>query len=42
MFIHTFELLGLHWATKNGERHDIMIARREDEAYLDSVIGPKS
>ncbi|GIK66537.1 MAG: hypothetical protein BroJett018_43310 [Chloroflexota bacterium] len=41
MFIHACELLGLHWTTKTSKR-DIMISRREDVAYLDSLIGPKS
>ena len=41
MFIHACELLGLHWTTKTSKR-DIMISRREDVAYLDSVIGPKN
>lgn len=41
MFVHACELLGLHWTTKTSKR-DIMISRREDVAYLDSVIGPKN
>ncbi|MBI5931171.1 MAG: hypothetical protein HY862_17810 [Chloroflexi bacterium] len=41
MFIHACELLELHWTTKTSKR-DIMISRREDVTYLDSVIGPKS
>ncbi|MCQ3932205.1 MAG: hypothetical protein DPW16_17285 [Chloroflexi bacterium] len=41
MFVHACELLGLHWTTKTSKR-DIMISRREDVAYLDSLIGPKS
>lgn len=41
MFGHASELLGLHWTTKTSKR-DIMISRRDDVAYLDSVIGPKN
>lgn len=41
MFVHACELLGLHWTTKTSKR-DIMISRREDVAYLDSLIGPKN
>ena len=47
MFYDTCDRLGLHWTVKR--RHsgrdtatDIFISRRNDVAYLDRVVGPKS
>ena len=48
LFSATCDRLGIHWTSKSFQvpdhhiRYDIMIAKRKDVAYLDSVIGPKS
>jgi hypothetical protein len=44
MFCQTCEKLGLNWTTKahHGRITDIFISKREDVAFLDHHIGPKS
>ena len=40
IFTDALELLGVHW-TQTTPR-DISVARREDVAYMDTFVGPKS